>query len=52
MKAKMILIEVICSLFIILFLYASITKLMDYQKFVVQLGQSPMLTAMARKLPG
>jgi uncharacterized membrane protein YphA (DoxX/SURF4 family) len=32
---------------ILLFVYAALTKLLDYQKFVVQLGQSPMLTDFA-----
>ncbi len=33
--------------FIALFVYAAIAKLMDFQKFYVQLGQSPMLTRYA-----
>lgn len=33
--------------FIALFVYAAIAKLMDFQKFQVQLGQSPMLTRYA-----
>ena len=43
-KKKAIAIEIICFLFILLFTYAAVTKLMDYQKFTVQIGQSPMLT--------
>jgi len=31
-------------LLIFLFVYAAISKLLDYQKFEVQLGQSPVLT--------
>jgi hypothetical protein len=46
MKKNMI-IEIICSLFIILFMYAALTKLLDYEKFRVQIGQSPLLTAFA-----
>ena len=38
-------IEIICALFIILFVYAALTKLLDYEKFQVQIGQSPLLTA-------
>ena len=36
-------IEIICFLFIILFVYAALMKLLDVQKFVVQLNQSPLL---------
>ena len=46
MKKNMI-IEIICSLFIILFLYAALTKLLDYEKFRIQIGQSPLLTVFA-----
>jgi hypothetical protein len=34
-------------MFILLFLYAAASKLVDFQKFHVQLGQSPLLTAHA-----
>lgn len=45
MKSKKELaVDIVCALFVMLFLYASLTKLLDYQKFTVQLGQSPMLT--------
>lgn len=40
-------IEVICLLFIFLFVYAAVSKLLDVEKFRVQLGQSPMITAFA-----
>lgn len=40
-------IEIICALFIILFIYAALTKLIEYEKFRVQIGQSPLLTAFA-----
>ena len=40
-------IEIISILFILLFVYAATSKLIDYQKFRVQLGQSPMLTSFA-----
>ena len=46
MKRTMI-IEIICALFIILFVYAALTKLLDYEKFRIQIGQSPLLTAFA-----
>jgi hypothetical protein len=35
------------SLLILLFVYAATSKLIDYQKFRVELGQSPVLTAFA-----
>jgi uncharacterized membrane protein YphA (DoxX/SURF4 family) len=44
---KSTIIDIICFLFILLFVYAALTKLVDYQKFRVQLGQSPILTAFA-----
>jgi len=44
---KALIIEVICFLFILLFLYAAVTKILDYDKFRVQIGQSPLLTAFA-----
>lgn len=44
---KQTIIEIICALFILLFVYAAVTKLMDYEKFKVQISQSPLLTAFA-----
>jgi len=40
-------IEIISALLIILFVYAATNKLLDFQKFRVQIGQSPLLTAFA-----
>src|SRR5690606_18288242 len=45
-KHKGILVEVICYLFLILFIYAAVTKLIEYEKFRVQVGQSPILTSL------
>jgi hypothetical protein len=36
-------IEIICSLMIILFVYAGLSKLLDYHVFKFQLGRSPYL---------
>jgi|SRR5690606_21570002 len=36
--------DIAVFLFIVLFVYAALTKLLDYDKFAIQLGQSPMLT--------
>ena len=44
---KAIIIEIIAFLFILLFTYAAVMKLRDYEKFVVQIGQSPLLTYFA-----
>jgi len=38
-------IEVICSLLILLFVYAAISKLSDYDRFTVQLSKSPFVTS-------
>lgn len=47
MKARAIIVEIICGLFILLFTYAAVTKLMDVEKFAIQIGQSPLLTRLA-----
>lgn len=41
------LIEIICFLFIFLFSYAATSKLVDFDQFKIQLGQSPLLTVYA-----
>jgi hypothetical protein len=38
-------IDGISCIFIVLFMYAAASKLIDFQKFRVQLGQSPLLTS-------
>jgi len=50
MKRK-IAIEIIAFLFILLFTYASFNKLLDYQKFTIQIGQSPLLTGFGGSIP-
>ena len=42
-----LIIDVCCYLFILLFVYAAVSKILDYEQFRVQLGQSPMLSAYA-----
>jgi len=42
---KSIVVEIISALFILLFMYAATSKLMDVQKFTIQLGQSPLLSS-------
>ena len=46
MKRK-IFIEIICALFILLFVYAALTKIEDFEKFRVQLGNSPIIAPLA-----
>ena len=44
---KKILLEIICMLFVLLFVYAAVSKLLVFDEFKIQLGQSPVLTAYA-----
>jgi uncharacterized membrane protein YphA (DoxX/SURF4 family) len=46
-KLKYLFSETVSIFVIFLFVYASISKLTDYQKFKIQLGQSPILTPVA-----
>ncbi|WP_338356905.1 MauE/DoxX family redox-associated membrane protein [Yeosuana marina] len=45
-KYSALIIEIIRILFILLFVYAAVSKLLDFQKFRVQVGQSPILTSL------
>jgi uncharacterized membrane protein YphA (DoxX/SURF4 family) len=49
--ARRISIETISALFILLFVYASASKLIDYEKFTIQIGQSPLLTGFGSTIP-
>lgn len=44
---KSIVLETICLLFGLLFVYAAVSKLLDFENFQVQLGQSPLLSSFA-----
>lgn len=46
-KIKNAILEIICLLYVILFVYAALSKLLDFENFRVQLGQSPLLSAFA-----
>lgn len=46
-RTKYFIRDTICLLFVLLFLYASASKLMDFQHFKIELGQSPLLSAFA-----
>lgn len=47
---RKIIIEIVCLLYILLFVYAAASKLLDYSNFEVQLGQSPLLSPFAELL--
>jgi uncharacterized membrane protein YphA (DoxX/SURF4 family) len=46
-QRKEIFIDLVCAVFVVLFVYAAASKLIGYDKFRLQLGQSPVLTAFA-----
>jgi hypothetical protein len=43
--SKNLIIEIICSLLIMLFIYSSLSKLSAYNRFSVQLSKSPFITS-------
>lgn len=45
---KNTIIEVISLLYVLLFIYAATSKLLDFQHFKIELGQSPLLSAFAQ----
>ncbi|WP_055096687.1 DoxX family protein [Flavobacterium aquidurense] len=46
-KPKELFIEIVCLLYIFLFIYAAMSKGLDFENFKIQLGQSPLLSAFA-----
>jgi uncharacterized membrane protein YphA (DoxX/SURF4 family) len=44
---KSIILDTICLLYVLLFVYAAVSKFLDFENFQVQLGQSPLLSAFA-----
>src|SRR5258708_8579548 len=44
-------IETIAFLFILLFMYAAINKIIHFEKFTIQIGQSPLLTGFGNSIP-
>ena len=40
-------IEIVCYLYVILFVYAAVSKIIDFQNFQAQIGQSPLLSIYA-----
>lgn len=49
-KTKSTLVDIICYLFVLLFLYAATSKLMEYDKFQLQMSKSPIITDYAHIL--
>lgn len=45
--SKAVFLDLICYLYVLLFVYASVSKLLEFQDFQTQLGQSPLLGAFA-----
>jgi hypothetical protein len=45
---KNFIVEIIVSLLVFLFVYAALSKLLDFDKFNYQLGQSPFITNISR----
>jgi len=43
-------IEIICLLYILLFVYAAVNKLLEFETFKIQLGQSPIIMPYAKVL--
>lgn len=50
-KAKAIIIDAICWLYILLFVYAAVSKLIDYEHFTIEIAKSPLLGALANIVP-
>ena len=46
-RLQNLILEIICFLYISLFVYAAVSKFLDFENFQVQLGQSPLLSAYA-----
>src|SRR5690554_4763775 len=44
---KQSIVTIIALLYILLFVYAAVSKLLDFENFRIQLGQSPMLSVYA-----
>jgi len=47
MNIRNIYLETVSCVFIVLFTYAAISKLIDHESFIIQLGQSPLFTSVA-----
>lgn len=47
LKLRQIIVPVVCYLYILLFIYAAVSKLLEFEDFRIQLAQSPLLSAYA-----
>jgi len=47
MKNRSVLIDIISAAFVLLFVYAALSKILDFEKFRVELGKSPVLNVFA-----
>lgn len=47
---KGIIIETVSIMYVLLFVYAAISKILDFENFQTQLGQSPLLSAYAKSI--
>lgn len=47
LKIKKVVVNTICYLYALLFIYAATSKLLDFENFQIQLGQSPLVSAYA-----
>lgn len=47
-RLRDVLLEIICLLYIMLFTYAAVSKLLDMENFTVQIAQSPLLSPFAQ----
>ena len=47
MRAQKITLEIVMNLLVMLWVYAAVSKLLDYKTFTVQLSKSPLLTSFA-----
>lgn len=43
-RTRRVLVDVICYLFVLLFLYAATNKLLEHDKFLLQMSKSPIIT--------
>lgn len=46
-ERRHLIVQIICYLYILLFVYAAVSKILDFETFRIQLAQSPLLSAYA-----
>ncbi|WP_297332252.1 MauE/DoxX family redox-associated membrane protein [Flavobacterium sp.] len=50
-KVKGLIVDTVCWLYILLFVYAAVSKLLDYEHFIIEIAKSPLLSAFAEIVP-